>query len=100
MSSNAPEDEHERDLAIAEAQGAYSVRSLPKNELHRMVKEVERQMKAAAQALEFEKAAALRDQLVELRESLVLAEAGGDATPAWERLRNQDKNGVRYDVGG
>lgn len=32
-----------------------------------MIKELEKEMKAAAQALEFEKAAALRDQIMELR---------------------------------
>jgi excinuclease ABC subunit B len=33
----------------------------------RMVKELEAQMKAAARDLEFEKAALLRDQIIELR---------------------------------
>jgi excinuclease ABC subunit B len=36
-------------------------------ELHKMIKEMEKEMKKAAQSLEFEKAAALRDQLFELR---------------------------------
>ena len=44
---------------------------LPKDEILRMVKELETQMKAAAKNLEFEKAAALRDQVVELRRQLV-----------------------------
>jgi excinuclease ABC subunit B len=44
---------------------------LPKDELMRMVNELEKQMKAAAKALEFEKAAGLRDQVVELRKALV-----------------------------
>ncbi len=41
--------------------------TLAKEELHKLIKELEKEMKAAAQALEFEKAAALRDQLFELR---------------------------------
>jgi excinuclease ABC subunit B len=44
---------------------------LPKDELMRMVNELEKQMKAAAKALEFEKAAGLRDQVIELRKALV-----------------------------
>jgi len=44
---------------------------MPKEELARMVIELEKQMKAAAKALEFEKAAALRDQVVELRRALI-----------------------------
>ena len=40
---------------------------LPPEELQKLVKQVEAEMKAAAKALEFERAAALRDQLMELR---------------------------------
>jgi excinuclease ABC subunit B len=40
---------------------------LPPEELQKLVKQVETEMKAAAKALEFERAAALRDQLMELR---------------------------------
>ncbi|MGB4862695.1 MAG: excinuclease ABC subunit UvrB [Tepidiformaceae bacterium] len=49
--------------------------SMPKDELMRMVKELESQMKAAAKNLEFEKAAALRDKVVELRRELVGTDA-------------------------
>ena len=45
--------------------------NLPKDELTRMVIDLEKQMKKAAKALEFEKAAGLRDQVVELRKALV-----------------------------
>jgi excinuclease ABC subunit B len=44
---------------------------LPKDEMQRMVNELEREMKTAAQQLEFEKAALLRDQIIELRGALV-----------------------------
>jgi excinuclease ABC subunit B len=58
--------------------------SLPKDEMTRLVKELEKQMKQAAQALEFEKAAMLRDQIFELRQNL--ADVDPDA-PEWERAR-------------
>ena len=41
--------------------------TLPKDALSSLIKSIEKDMKEAAKALEFEKAAALRDQLVELR---------------------------------
>jgi excinuclease ABC subunit B len=41
--------------------------SLTKEDLARLINQIEKEMKDAARALEFEKAAALRDQLVELR---------------------------------
>jgi excinuclease ABC subunit B len=41
--------------------------NLTKEDLARLIKQIEKEMKDAAKALEFEKAAALRDQLVELR---------------------------------
>ena len=45
--------------------------TLPKNDLVRLVKDLEKQMKKAARELEFEKAALLRDQVVDLRKVLV-----------------------------
>ena len=63
--------------AVAEEKAEYDgdARHLPKDELLRMVKELETQMKAAAKNLEFEKAAGLRDQVVELRRELVGTDA-------------------------
>jgi len=52
-------------------------RDLPKDELMRLVKDLESQMKEAAKQLEFEKAAALRDEVVELRGLLVLQAGPG-----------------------
>jgi excinuclease ABC subunit B len=43
---------------------------IPKDEVLRLVKDLERQMKEAAKALEFEKAALLRDQIIELRRGM------------------------------
>ena len=49
---------------------------LPKDEIAKLVRDLERQMRAAAKDLEFEKAALLRDRMVELRRELVGGEEG------------------------
>ncbi|MFC2025793.1 excinuclease ABC subunit UvrB [Chloroflexota bacterium] len=72
--------------AMAEPKAGYSVggiSGMPKSDLEKMIKEFEKQMKAAAKNLEFEKAAALRDQMYELR--TILAEQSN--APPWERIR-------------
>ncbi len=51
----------------AEVEGGVDLSLLPKEDIHKMIKELEKEMKSAAQSLEFEKAAALRDQISELR---------------------------------
>ena len=61
----------ERVKAIAETRVPYVAQGdLPKDDILRLVKELEAQMKAAAKNLEFEKAALLRDQIVDLRKVL------------------------------
>ena len=47
---------------------------LSRSEIVRVVKELEIQMKKAARELEFEKAALMRDEIVELRKIMVLDE--------------------------
>lgn len=72
--------------AVAEPRGEYRVRGvsgLPKDELRRIIAELEKQMKEAARDLEFEKAAVLRDQIFELRS--ILAEESN--LPPWEKVR-------------
>jgi excinuclease ABC subunit B len=72
--------------AAAEEPGAtrgYTPAQMPRDELSRLIKELEGQMRSAAEGLEFEKAASLRDQIFELRE--VLAEK--DDLPPWRRAR-------------
>ncbi len=67
----------DRVKAVAEAQGEYTVGSaadLPKDELYRLIRDLEAQMKQAAKELEFEKAALLRDQMVELKQTLAVAD--------------------------
>ena len=71
----------ERVKQVAESREAYGVgvgefsaspAMLPKDELVRLVKDLESQMKAAAKQLEFEKAAAFRDQIVELKRTIAM----------------------------
>ncbi|MBT3389035.1 MAG: excinuclease ABC subunit UvrB [Chloroflexi bacterium] len=73
--------------AIAEPQAEYSVdgvaAKLPQDEMRSILADLETSMKQAAQNLEFEKAAALRDQIYELRN--LMAEEG-DYKP-WERIK-------------
>jgi excinuclease ABC subunit B len=54
--------------------GATSGIDIPRNEVVKLIKDLEKQMKQAARDLEFEKAASLRDQIVELRKTLALEE--------------------------
>jgi len=76
-------------MAIREAEAepgegrGYAPAQMPRDELSRLIKELEKQMRSAAEGLEFEKAAALRDQIFELRE--VLAEK--EDLPPWRRAR-------------
>ncbi|MBI3160420.1 MAG: excinuclease ABC subunit UvrB [Chloroflexi bacterium] len=72
--------------AIAEARAEYDASgsaALPRKELEKMIAELEKQMKAAAQALEFETAALLRDRIFDLRS--VLAE--DESLKPWERIK-------------
>ncbi len=74
--------------AAVEAGGDLALsKEIPANELRRVIDELEKQMKAAAQDLEFEKAALLRDQIFELREIVALHETGRSDVPIWEQDR-------------
>ncbi len=58
----------ERVKTVAETRTEYLTRGdLPREEITRLIKELESQMKEASRSLEFEKAALLRDQIVDLR---------------------------------
>jgi excinuclease ABC subunit B len=61
---------------VAEEKPEYVAGDIPKDEIARVLKDLEKQMKAAAKNLEFEKAALLRDRVVELRRELVGDEEG------------------------
>ncbi|MBC7314992.1 MAG: excinuclease ABC subunit UvrB, partial [Chloroflexi bacterium] len=76
----------------AEAGEAHYVGTeIPKDELLRMIKDLESQMKRAAQDLEFEKAALLRDQILELRRRM----REEDDVPEWERFRQLERQARR-----
>ena len=63
----------ERVRAVAETQATYAVDSadMPRDDIVRLIKDLELQMKTAAKSLEFEKAALLRDQITDLRKVMV-----------------------------
>jgi excinuclease ABC subunit B len=72
---------------VAEEKAEYVVATdMPKDELAHLVDQLEKQMKAAAAELEFEKAAILRDQIFELRQALQ-----DEDVPEWERIRMEDR---------
>jgi len=56
-------------------QTVFRAKDMPRDELVRLVKDLETQMKQAARDLDFERAAMLRDEIVELRGLLVLGQA-------------------------
>ena len=78
----------ERVKKVAEGQAAYSVQAdtLTPKELRHLITELEAEMKKAAAELEFERAAVLRDEVTDLRETLRLL----DTRPEWQRLRDLD----------
>jgi excinuclease ABC subunit B len=64
MSGATVEGEDQKAIATALA-------SIPKEDALRLIKDLESQMRAAAKQLEFEKAAQLRDQIIEIRRAMV-----------------------------
>jgi excinuclease ABC subunit B len=86
----------QQEMALAEQKAGYvTAADLPKDEMNKIINELEKQMKQAAQSLEFEKAALLRDQIMEMRQLMVLKEAGSAKDlPEWERLRMLDAAGI------
>lgn len=72
--------------AVSEMRGEYKIKSagdLPRNELKQIIREMENQMKEAAKNLEFERAAALRDELFDLKSLL----AEDEGLKPWERIK-------------
>jgi excinuclease ABC subunit B len=63
----AVKDITERVRAVAETRTPYTVTSISKEEMLQLIKQLESEMKAAAKNLEFEKAAMIRDRIIELR---------------------------------
>jgi excinuclease ABC subunit B len=54
-------------VKLAEAHTPYAAAPTSKEDIARLIKELESQMKTAARNLEFEKAALIRDRIIELR---------------------------------
>ena len=67
----------------AEYSGKRNLATMPKDEIKRVLTELENQMKAAAKELEFERAAALRDQILEIR----MIEAETSNLPPWKKAQ-------------
>jgi len=63
----AIKDITERVRAVAETRAPYAVTPISREEMTQLIKQLESQMKAAAKNLEFEKAAMIRDRIIELR---------------------------------
>ena len=63
----AIKDITERVQALAETRTPYTVTPISREEIVQLIKQLESQMKAAAKNLEFEKAAMIRDRIIELR---------------------------------
>ena len=63
----------ERVKSVSEPKAGYTIttRDLPREDIARLIKDLESQMKSASRSLEFEKAALLRDQIIDLRKVLV-----------------------------
>jgi excinuclease ABC subunit B len=71
--------------AVAEPKAKYRVGGkggIPQSELKRIILDIEKEMKGAAQNMEYEKAALLRDQMYELR--TIMAEESN--APPWKKI--------------
>lgn len=79
----------DRVRAAAEARGEYTASApleIPKGEAHRLLADLEKQMKEAAAKWEFEKAALLRDQILELRVTI----DAQDPRPEWKKIMEDE----------
>lgn len=57
---------------VSESKASYETKTaIPKDEMVRLIKDLELQMKTAAKNLEFERAALIRDQIIELRKEII-----------------------------
>ncbi len=65
--TKAIKDITERVQAVAERRTPYEATPVSREEISRLIKQLDREMKTAARNLEFEKAAMIRDRIIELR---------------------------------
>ena len=78
----AVRDITDRVKSMAETPVVYTThRDLPKDDLVRVIKDLESQMRQAAKRMEFEKAALMRDEIVELRKVMVAGESASPSAP-------------------
>ena len=77
-------DKHGEQQREADGSIIARITTMPRDEQRRLLTELEDQMRSAAKGLEFEKAAMLRDQILELRQ---LINDIDDKTPEWEKVR-------------
>jgi excinuclease ABC subunit B len=72
---------------VAETRGEYKTKQhkdlTSRSEMQKVISELEKQMKDAAKDLQFEKAAALRDEMYELKSVL----ADDESLKPWERIK-------------
>ncbi|MGI8422505.1 MAG: excinuclease ABC subunit UvrB [Chloroflexota bacterium] len=72
---------------VAESRAGYEAgQPIPKEDIAKLIKDLERQMKDAAKSMEFERAALMRDQIYELRATLAdaddpIASKSGNGSP-------------------
>jgi len=79
----------ERVRAVAETRTPYVAAPIAKEDIARLIKELEAQMKTAARNLEFEKAALIRDRIIELRRDFDNLETKRNG-----RRQNRNKTGT------
>jgi excinuclease ABC subunit B len=60
---------------VADERPQWETKGMPRDEMTRLLKDLESQMKSAAKGLEFERAALLRDQVIELRKAMLDGES-------------------------
>ena len=88
----------ERVRAIAEEQTPYTfAKEMPKDEVARVIKDLEKRMKEASGNLEFEKAAALRDQIMDLRKVMAL-DLDSHVTGRGERFSKTQETPAVYET--
>ncbi len=81
----------DRIKSVAESRPQNAIhRDLPMDDLLRVIKDLESQMRKTAKNLEFEKAALLRDEITELRKILI-----GEENASPPIVSNQDRGNLR-----